>query len=68
MVDLQRSSPTNAEHFTPLARTASITASSCFNRFLWLALRVTDNFHGVFLSIVILDLLQVWFDGRVDAP
>jgi hypothetical protein len=37
-------------HWTPLARTASMTASTFFRRERTLALRVTDSFHGVFLS------------------
>jgi hypothetical protein len=36
--------------FTPLALTASITASTFFSRERALALRVTESFHGVFLK------------------
>lgn len=40
---------TSAAHCTPLARTASMTASTFFNRARTLAFLVVDNFHGVFL-------------------
>ncbi|THH14717.1 hypothetical protein EW146_g5648 [Bondarzewia mesenterica] len=40
---------TSAEHSTPLALTASITASTFFKRDLTFALRVLDSRHGVFL-------------------
>lgn len=41
---------TRAEHCTPLARTASITASTFFRRARTFALRVTESFQGDFLS------------------
>ena len=41
---------TRALHWTPLALTASITASTFFSRARAFAFRVTDNFHGVFLA------------------
>lgn len=51
---------TRAAHWTPLARTASMTESTRFNRFRWFALRVTDSFHGVFLCISISNAMCVY--------
>lgn len=40
---------TSATHWTPLDRTASITASTFFSRARAFALRVGDSFQGTFL-------------------
>jgi hypothetical protein len=42
---------TRALHWTPLALTASITASTFFRRLRAFAFRVGDSFHGVFLEV-----------------
>ena len=42
---------TRAPHSIPLALTASMTASTFFSLDLAFALRVTDNFQGVFLWV-----------------
>ena len=45
----QRGRRTSAVHSTPLARTASMTASTFFSRERTFALRVTESFIGIFL-------------------
>lgn len=48
-MEMEMNGRTRAEHCTPLARTASITASTFFRRARTFALRVTESFQGDFL-------------------
>lgn len=68
MVALIQHEHTRAEHSMPLARTASMTASTFLSRDRTLALRVVDSFHGVFLVNSVRSLAYIHENNHQSRP